>query len=72
MEEERYVYNRRYEGNILVLGQTEYGKTCFVQRLAVNNVFGKLKEVEWISVIDLKKPREAEIESCFKLHSLIP
>ena len=36
-----------------------------MQKLAVNNFFGKLKRVEWVSYTDLDEETEAEIESSF-------
>ena len=33
--------------------------------MALNNFFGTLKKVEWVSSIELGSEREAEIESCF-------
>ena len=62
---EKYVYDGKFSGNILVVGRTECGKTTFVQKLALNNFFGDLKKVNWISGIGLSKRREAEIESNF-------
>ena len=47
------------------MGRTNFKKTYFVQRLAVNNMFGKLYQAEWISQISLTKNGEAEIQSCF-------
>ena len=37
----------------------------FYGKVAVNNFFGTLKKVEWVSHIVLEAEREAEIESCF-------
>ena len=62
---ENAVYDGKFIGNILVVGRTECGKTSFVQKLALNNFFGKLKKVKWVSGIRLSKEREAEIESNF-------
>ena len=62
---ENTVYDGKFIGNILVVGRTECGKTSFVQRLALNNFFGELKKVKWVSGIYLTKEREAEIESNF-------
>ena len=36
-----------------------------MQKLALNNFFGKLKKTEWVSGIELSKTREAEIETNF-------
>ena len=62
---ENYVYDGKFSGNILIVGRTECGKTTFVQNLALNNFFGDLKKVKWISEIRLSKRGEAEIESNF-------
>ena len=62
---ENYVYDGKFSGNILIVGRTECGKTTFVKKLALNNFFGDLKKVKWISGIRLSKRREAEIESNF-------
>ena len=62
---ENSVYDGKFSGNILIVGRTECGKTTFVQKLALNNFFGDLKKVKWVSGIRLSKKREAEIESNF-------
>ena len=36
-----------------------------MQKLALNNFFGKLKKTEWVSGIELSKTRETEIETNF-------
>ena len=63
---EKSVYDGKFTGNILILGRTECGKTTFVQNLAINNFFGELRLVKWLSGIKLSERREAEIESNFK------
>ena len=60
-----YVYDGKCSGNTLIVGRTECGKTTYVQKLALNNFFGDLKKVKWISEIRLSKRREAEIKSNF-------
>ena len=60
---ENYVYDGKFSGNILIVGQTECVKTTFVQKLALKNFFGDLKKVKWVSGIHLSKRREAEIKS---------
>ena len=60
-----YTYDANFFANILIVGRTGCGKTYFIQTLAVNNFFGTLKKVEWVSSIELGSEREAEIESCF-------
>ena len=48
----------KFEGNILLVGQTGCGKTTFIQKIAKNNLFGELKEIFWISKIPLSAERE--------------
>ena len=62
---QNYVYDTNFFGNILIVGGTGFWKTFFTEKLAVNNFFGTLKKVEWVSTIELSAEREAEIESCF-------
>ena len=62
---ENSTYDGKFIGNILIVGRTECGKTTFLQNLGVNNFFGQLKKVKWVSGIRLDKRREAEIESNF-------
>ena len=62
---EKSIYDGKFVGNILILGRTECGKTTFVQNLAINNFFGEIKSVKWLSGIKLSEKREAEIESNF-------
>ena len=40
------IYDGQFRGNIIVVGKIECGKTCFLQRLALNNFFGKLVKTE--------------------------
>ena len=61
----RYIFDGKFRGNILVLGRTECGKTSFVQKLALYDFFGELKNAKWVSGIKLNTSREAEIESNF-------
>ena len=61
----KYIYDGRFKGNILVLGRTECGKTSFVQKLALYDFFGELKNAKWVSGIQLNASREAQIESNF-------
>ena len=66
MVETKYSYDGRFDGNILVVSRTGCGKTTFVQNLAENKLFGDIKEVFWISKIDLSKEREDNIRDCFQ------
>ena len=59
------IYNGQFSGNILLVGKTGCGKTTFLEKLGLNNFFGKLVKTEWISGIDINKKREAEIQSSF-------
>ena len=65
MKMQNYVYHRKLQRNVLVVGRTNYGKTHFVQKLAANNFFGKLIQAEWVSQISLSQKREAELQSSF-------
>ena len=62
---QNYVYDAKFSGNILIVGRKGCGKAYFTQTRAINRFFGQLKKVEWVSYIELKPKREAEIESCF-------
>ena len=42
-----YSYDGKFEGNILIVGQTGYGKTTFIHNLAKNSLFGELNEIFW-------------------------
>ena len=65
--EKDYFYNGKFEGNILVVGLTECGKTTTIQNLGKNNMFGKeLAEVFWVSKIVLTKEREDFIRDSFE------
>ena len=57
-----HTYSVRFEGNILIVGQTGCGKTTLVQNLAKNNLFGELKEFFWISDISFSSEKEREKE----------
>ena len=61
---QNYVYDTNFTRDVLTVGMTRCEKTYFTQKLAVNNFFGKIKTVEWVSYIDLDEEREAEVESC--------
>ena len=65
MDEIKYTYDGKFEGNILIVGRTGCGKTTFVQNLGKNKMFGDVKEVYWVSKIELSKDREENIRDCF-------
>ena len=41
--ETNYSFDANFEGNILVVGRTDCGKTTFVQNLGKNKMFGEMK-----------------------------
>ena len=45
------IYDGQFYGNVLVVGRTGCGKTKFLEKLGVNNFFGKIVKTEWISGI---------------------
>ena len=63
----KYSYNRKFDGNILILGQTACGKTTFVQNFGKSKMFWKIKDVSWVTKIDLLREREQNIRSCFEV-----
>ena len=63
MHDATYTYDGKFEGNILIDGSTGWGKTKFVQNLG--KLFGDIKEVYWISKIELSRDREEHIRDCF-------
>ena len=63
--ENNYIYDGKFSGNILIVGGTECGKTSFVQKLALNNFFGKLKKTESVSGIELSKQEKQKLRQIF-------
>ena len=59
------IYDWQFRENILVVGKTSCGKTTFLQKLGINNFFGKLVKTEWVSGIEISESRKTEIQSCF-------
>ena len=59
------IYNGQFQGNKLVAAKTGCGKTYFVQKLWLNEFFGKIVKTEWVTGIGTDEQREAEIQSCF-------
>ena len=45
-----YTYAGKFEGNILVLGQTACGKTTFIQNVGKSKLFGNIKDVIWLTI----------------------
>ena len=42
---QNYVYDAKFSGDILIVRRTGCGKTCFMQKLAINRFFGQYKNV---------------------------
>lgn len=60
-----YSYDRKFEGNILIVGHTGSGKVTFIQNIAKNNLFEELKEISWMSEVPLSAGREKKnISEC--------
>ena len=66
MDEIKYSFDGKFEGNILIIGRTRCGKTTFVQNLEKNKLFGDITTVYWISKITLSEEREEKIRQCFE------
>ena len=66
MDEMKYLYDGKFEGNILISGRTRCGKTTFVQNLGKSKLFGDTKTVYWISKITLSPEREEKVKECFE------
>ena len=60
-----YVHIGAFNRNILLAGKANCSKSTLAQKRGINNFFGKLLKVEWISFIQLSKNREAKIQTCF-------
>ena len=52
---EKYTYDGKFRGNILIVRRMGCGKTTFMQKLALYNFFGVLRKVEWVSYIPLQR-----------------
>ena len=74
--ENKYSFDGKFEGNILIVGKTGCGKTTFIQDLGKNRMFGnEIIEVFWVSKIFLNKEREDFIRDSFqdqKVHFSYP
>ena len=51
------IYNKQFQGNILVVGKTGCGKTHFVQKVGLNKFVGKIVKTEWVIGIELNKEK---------------
>ena len=59
------IYDGQFSGNTLVVGRTDLRKTTFLEKLGLNNFFGDIIKIEWISGIDIDQKREVQIQSSF-------
>ena len=63
MDEIKYTYDGKFEGNILILGRTGCGKTTFVQNLGKNKMFGDVKEVYWDLKLNFPRTEKKILET---------
>ena len=66
MDEIKYTFDGKFEGNIMIAGRTKCGKTTFVQNLGKNKLFGDISTVFWISKVSLSEEREEKIRESFE------
>ena len=59
------VYDGQFRANVLIAGKPGCGKTHFMQKLAINNFFGKIVKTEWVLSIQLTLTRKVEIQASF-------
>ena len=62
---ENDICNGKFSGNILIVGRTECGKTTFMQKLALNNFFGKLKKQNGSQVLNLVRREKQKLRQIF-------
>lgn len=48
-----YFYDGKFDGNVLIVGQTGCRKITFTQNLAKNKMFGEIRNVFWLTKISL-------------------
>ena len=65
MNENNFMCDGTFNGNMLVIGQTRCGKTSFVQKLEKNKMFGSIDSVDWILKIELSETRQHQIRRVF-------
>ena len=61
------IYNGRFQGNILVVGGTNCGKTTFIEKLGLNNFFENIVRTEWISGIEIDKKEKLKFNHILKM-----
>ena len=59
-------FDTELNGNILIIGPSNSGKTSLVQNWSINSKFSKnIKKVYWVSSLLLEEQRKNEIDSYF-------
>ena len=67
VEGREYIYDGKFQGNILIVGRTGCGKATFIQKLGKIRMFGEeITDVFWVSKIRLTKERERAIGDSFE------
>ena len=62
-----YVYDRKFQGNVLTVGRTGCEKTTFIQKIGKNRMFEEeIANVFWFPKIRLTKERERAIRDSFE------
>ena len=65
MNEIKYIYDEKFDGNTLIAGRTGCGNIKFIQDFVINKLFGVMREIYWIYKIELSKDKEDNIRHCF-------
>ena len=64
---DKYIYDGKFDGNIIIVGWTGCGKTTFIQKLGKNKMFGEeILEVFWVLKINLSEEKEESIRASFE------
>ena len=64
---DKYIYDEKFDGNIIIVGWTGCGKTTFIQKLGKNKMFGEeILEVFWVLKINLSEEKEESIRASFE------
>ena len=66
MNEIKYTFDGKFQGNILIVGRTGCGKPTFVENLGKNELFWDISTVFRVSKISLSEEREEKIKESFE------
>ena len=58
------IYDGQFRGSVLVVGKTGCSKTTVLQKLRIDNFFGKIVKTGWVSGIEIDEKIKAKIQSC--------